>query len=48
MCLDAKCTHLHTDEKKNQVSMCRQGNQSLFALEGVVTTPVCVCLMGGD
>lgn len=34
--------------KKNQVSMCRQGNQSLFALEGVVTTPVCVCLMGGD
>lgn len=41
-------TYTQMKKKKNQVSMCRQGNQSLFALEGVVTTPVCVCLMGGD
>lgn len=41
-----KNTQLHT---QNQVSMCRQGNQSLFALrEGVVTVCVYVCLMGSN
>lgn len=39
-------THTHT---QNQVSMCRQGNQSLFSPgEGVVTVCVYMYLMGSN